>query len=473
MSWHYLPELAAACSVPSSMAGAPSAPSRSMSTAAMCSCSGSVMECSTCSQSGTTCRPSTGDPGVDAWILSRAASRARTSAPPERASVLRENEADCGESSRGSLARYDRDSRSWKTRQGLLAGGLAEYSETWPKWGSMRDGDAYRQKTPSGLAEHRASITSAKESGSSQHMPTPNCEGFRSDGELRILARLNMPPEQFEAMTRRACRSKKDKALKVATPTVCGNNNRKVSSETSGDGLATVIYEAEKLATPTARDWKSGKASQETMEPNASPLSEQVGGSLNPTWVEWLMGWPENWTILSEMSRIEYLQWYMENSKNGAKERKREVLRVLRSGDVAKEIQGCTGVDVSVQESAILFALVCQQKNLADKARLLMACSKVLEREMRSVRSSESSSGSPSGSGHNQQLERKHSDLVQVLPRLLAHYGEAPWMGHRRETAALRIAKDVTHRMGRIRALGNGQVPAVVRLAWRILRGVK
>jgi len=79
------------------------------------------------------------------------------------------------------------------------------------------------------------------------------------------------------------------------TPTVCGNYNRKGASATSGDGLATAVL---KCATPTARDWRSGKASKATMERNSRPLSEQIGGSLNPTWVEWLMGWPIGWTDL-------------------------------------------------------------------------------------------------------------------------------------------------------------------------------
>ena len=79
------------------------------------------------------------------------------------------------------------------------------------------------------------------------------------------------------------------------TPTVCGNYNRKGASATSGDGLATAVA---KFATPLARDWRSGKASQATHDRNSRPLSEQIGGSLNPTWVEWLMGWPIGWTDL-------------------------------------------------------------------------------------------------------------------------------------------------------------------------------
>jgi hypothetical protein len=66
----------------------------------------------------------------------------------------------------------------------------------------------------------------------------------------------------------------------------------------------TELYRAmEMLPTPTARDWRSGKASEATMERNARPLSEHVGGSLNPEWVEWLMGFPVGWTALepSEM----------------------------------------------------------------------------------------------------------------------------------------------------------------------------
>ena len=52
------------------------------------------------------------------------------------------------------------------------------------------------------------------------------------------------------------------------------------------------------LPTPTARDWRSGKASQATHDKNSRPLSEQIGGQLNPTWVEWLMGFPLGWTAL-------------------------------------------------------------------------------------------------------------------------------------------------------------------------------
>lgn len=45
--------------------------------------------------------------------------------------------------------------------------------------------------------------------------------------------------------------------------------------------------------TATSRDWKSGSKEKKT---NSHPLSEYIGGALNPLWVEWLMGFPLMWS---------------------------------------------------------------------------------------------------------------------------------------------------------------------------------
>ena len=34
-----------------------------------------------------------------------------------------------------------------------------------------------------------------------------------------------------------------------------------------------------------------------------------VGGSLNPTWVEWLMGWPLGWTDCAAPATDKYQEW--------------------------------------------------------------------------------------------------------------------------------------------------------------------
>jgi hypothetical protein len=58
--------------------------------------------------------------------------------------------------------------------------------------------------------------------------------------------------------------------------------------------LLQVLDEARRWPTPQARDWKSGATLQDYG--NSRPLSEAVSGQLNPTWVEWLMGFPSGFT---------------------------------------------------------------------------------------------------------------------------------------------------------------------------------
>jgi hypothetical protein len=117
--------------------------------------------------------------------------------------------------------------------------------------------------------------------------PTPDVRGFTNDGALQKMADI---PER-EGMCFRAGRAKKDR-IWFPTPCLPGNGGTH-GKEKLKEAL---------LATPTARDWKSGKASRETMEKNSRPPSEQIGGQLNPTWVEWLMGWPLGWTELSVLA---------------------------------------------------------------------------------------------------------------------------------------------------------------------------
>ena len=47
--------------------------------------------------------------------------------------------------------KYDLDLSSWKTRQLLLLGGSVEFSETWPRWGSMRNGESWARTIPAHL----------------------------------------------------------------------------------------------------------------------------------------------------------------------------------------------------------------------------------------------------------------------------------------------------------------------------------
>ena len=43
---------------------------------------------------------------------------------------------------------------------------------------------------------------------------------------------------------------------------------------------------------------------------------DAVGGQLNPTWVEWLMGWPLGWTDLKPLETDKYQQWLQQHGKS-------------------------------------------------------------------------------------------------------------------------------------------------------------
>ena len=53
------------------------------------------------------------------------------------------------------------------------------------------------------------------------------------------------------------------------------------------------------LPTPTAKDWKDNGKSPAELARKSKTQATHAGGQLNPTWVEWLMGFPIGWTDLN------------------------------------------------------------------------------------------------------------------------------------------------------------------------------
>jgi hypothetical protein len=273
MSWLYSLALVEAYSEANCLDGAPSAPSSMTPTPQTYLSPDRMTEFSRLSRFGMTFGHLTDDLGADVltWFLE--GFPVRTSAQPGKAQGSTENEVGSGWRWPESSVKYDPVMRLWKTRQCSLFEDSEWFSETWPRWGTMRDGECWELPMS-------ARPTFGRGSGLWQ---TPVAD----DAVNRVKGKINSRGEP-----------KLSAQVKIwPTPTVHGNYNRKGASKTSGDGLSTAVY-----ATPTARDWKSGKASQETMERNSRPLSEQIGGQLNPTWVEWLMGWPLGWTDLKPLA---------------------------------------------------------------------------------------------------------------------------------------------------------------------------
>lgn len=204
-----------------------------------------TMEPSRLSRFGMTCKPlmeSRGEALLTWWL---AGFPVKTSALPEKAQESPESAAECGRTWLGSLARFDRDSRSWKTVQHSLIEDSEPSSVTWPRSGMTAAGLCWELP----MLERHISATGS---------------GF------------------------------------WPTPTVCGNYNRKGASKTSGDGLATAVR---MWPTPTAHNAKETNAPSES-ERNTPTLAAQAGGALNPNWVEWLMGWPIGHTALKQSEMV-------------------------------------------------------------------------------------------------------------------------------------------------------------------------
>ena len=148
MSWHYLRGQAGESSEDCCTGGEPCAPLKSKITHAEFYCNGKLTESYLDSLSGTMSAPSMESRGEERSMSSAGGSLVRTSVVPGKVKALLEAEAVYGERWRESFARWDRDSCSWKTHQCLLLGGLESFSETWPRWGMMQNGECLERVMP-------------------------------------------------------------------------------------------------------------------------------------------------------------------------------------------------------------------------------------------------------------------------------------------------------------------------------------
>ena len=145
MSWLFSRALVAEYSAANSSAGEQFAPSNGTATQQAFLWRHKTTATWKRSPFGITWQPLTASLGEALLTWFREVSRAKTLAAPAVARGLMESEAECGNTWRASLAKYDRDSRLWKTPQCSLLAGLDEFSETWPSWGMMRGGVVWAQ----------------------------------------------------------------------------------------------------------------------------------------------------------------------------------------------------------------------------------------------------------------------------------------------------------------------------------------
>ena len=306
MSWLFSRALVAEYLGENSLDGAPCAELNVMLTRRRFWRRDKMMAYSTRFPSGPTCQLLTATRGRELLRWFQEVSRARTSALLAKEMESRVVVQDCGKSSFGSFARFDHDSSSWKTHQLSLLGELTQYSATWPRWGSMRNGVCWAR--PMLVRRTNGSEYGLWQTPVADDACNRKAGKFNSRGEPKLSAEVKLwpTPTKIDGCGGPGCSGRDGgmnlrTAVAIPTPTVHGNYNRKGVSKNSGTGLATFVL---MFPTPTCRDWKSGTGANHGKR--SPPLSSAIGGQLNPTWVEWLMGWPLGWTELRPLATARF-----------------------------------------------------------------------------------------------------------------------------------------------------------------------
>ena len=261
MSWLYSQALVEEYLEESSLDGVQFAPLNGNRTQQAYCVPAKMTDFSRLSRFGMTFKPLTESRGEELLTLYLEDFHARTYPLQEKETVLTENAQECGEKWHGLLARFDQDSHLWRTVQCSLLEDLNESLQTLPQWGMTVGGELYLQPT---LVQN----INENESGLSL-VPTPTS----STGGANHNSPSTLAGKRY--------------TMNLA-------------------GFAQKYQSRNMWGTPKAQD--SRHALRDRGKGN---LGEQVsglhnGGKLNPTWTEWLMGWPLGWTDLKPLEMDKY-----------------------------------------------------------------------------------------------------------------------------------------------------------------------
>ena len=175
------------------------------------------------------------------------------------------------------FARYDPEASSWRTSQVSFMEELNTFSETWPRSGSMRNGQVFERQTL---------VRPIVESGSLSWASPVAADAAQGDIE-------------------------NENTKYVTTGT---GRLRKISNNGESGSLG-LAREVKHWQTPSANEDAAGTIngnmqhmlSHQVQVATGITSTNDTGQRLNPLFVEWLMGWPEGWLVLtnSESSATE------------------------------------------------------------------------------------------------------------------------------------------------------------------------
>jgi hypothetical protein len=248
------------------------------------------------SRFGMMYKPLTENRGQELLMLYLEGFLAKTSQLQDEEMGLTENDQECGITWHGLLAKYDPNTHLWRTVQCSLLEDLNESLQTLPKWGMTVNGELFLRPTWEQTTEEneyglwRTPDTCAGGALSERViLKMASGDWKRPSGALMQLKLQDQVRHPNLWPTPRSCSA----MAATITPESVWNENRNPNLET--------IVGRKMWGTPKAQDSRHA-----LWDRNKGNLGKQVsglhdGGKLNPTWVEWLMGWPLGWTDLKPL----------------------------------------------------------------------------------------------------------------------------------------------------------------------------
>ncbi len=225
-----------------------------------------MMAFSRLSRFGMTFKPLTADRGEALLMSYLEAFPVKTSQQQEKEPESKEIDLECGEKWLGWSAKFDPHTSTLRTAQCSLLEEEPELLQTLPRSGMTRSGMLWERQT-------LVLRTSETESGS---WPTPMSSEYKANKNYR--------PGRQNGLTQAV--------MKWLTPVKSDSQARRPSKGWKGDSdLPSVVWTE-----------SGGKEN-----PNLHPAQ------LNPTWVEWLMGWPLGWTDLKPLEMDKFQQWQQQH----------------------------------------------------------------------------------------------------------------------------------------------------------------
>jgi hypothetical protein len=255
-------------------------------------------------RSGMTFAHLTEGRGEELLTLWLADFHAKTSAQQEPAKASTASEADSGPKWLGSFARYDRESSLWKTAQCSLLGDSDEFLETWPRWGSMRNGESFLRRIPAlPICENVSGFWPTPQAHDAQKGYADRVGRFgTTHGARNLNDEVKMWPTPTSSLADKGGRVTPNKAREGGT----------LIEALSARTWPTPCASASKGSSPAALTRKDGKDRSNDRIDHAVMATD--GGQLNPEWVEWLMGWPIGHTAYEPLETDKYREWQRQHS---------------------------------------------------------------------------------------------------------------------------------------------------------------